>query len=307
MYFGNGFRFWGMTEHIPDNVDWKEFCEGVIDASRVLYKQSGFEETIESKLFDYSFLPPCQVEVLDSGAEVVWIVVHDDKVEDMTLKIHKNVRNYGESSFAKEYTLNSLPSNFLSSTPASARSLWIFMKGTSYTGFLADVEELATHLFQRLQAAVYSEVRKNQVDVIQSSTEGLKKSISSLEEGRMRKFMGDVAKTIDRAIEEIKRIDDYEKKLSSVEKDIRGVRRLVGASREFQDWRVLTTDVEGLKRTHVSKELFESETKRLDQKIDALKEIRFWSKRTLLDIFLASVASASTITAALLAMGIIHF
>jgi hypothetical protein len=299
------FVFW--REPIPKDVDWNEFCKKVLTMSRVLYKQSGFEETIENKLFDRTFLPPCQIEVLDSGAEVVWLVVHDDKVADMTFKILTNVKNYSESSFAKKYNLNSLPRDFLSSKPASARTLWIFMKDSYYTDFSADAEEFATQLFQKLEAKIFSEVRKNQFDVIQSSTEGLKKSLSSLEEGKSRRIMEDVAKTIDKAVKEVKRIDEYEKKLSSMEKDIVSVRQLVGASQEFQDWRVLIADVEDLKKANVSKELFKSEIKRLDEKIDGLREIRFWSKRTLLDIVLASVASASTIIASLLAMGVIHF
>jgi len=37
----------------------------------------------------------------------------------------------------------------------------------------------------------------------------------------------------------IKKIDEYEKRISKIEEDICGVRRIIGVSKEFQDWRVL--------------------------------------------------------------------
>jgi hypothetical protein len=123
----------------------------------------------------------------------------------------------------------------------------------------------------------------------------------------MREYVEGIAEKIDKALKEIKRIDEHEKKLMSVEKDIVGMRRLVGSSQEFQDWRVMASDVETLKKTHVTKELFESEIRRIDQKIDSLKEIKFWSKRAIVDIVLAMVATVSTTIATLMAAGIIKF
>ena len=83
---------------------------------------------------------------------------------------------------------------------------------------------------------------------------------------------------------------------------------------DFQDLRVYTTDVEYLKKTHVHKEVFLVEIKRLDEKINRglealntriedLKAIKFWSKRTLLEIALAVWGAIVT----LYATGILTF
>jgi len=101
----------------------------------------------------------------------------------------------------------------------------------------------------------------------------------------------------------VKKIDEYEKRISKIEEDICGVRRIIGVSKEFQDWRALTSDVETLKKKHVGKDLFESEVKRLDQRIDALKEVKFWSKRTFLEIILAIWGTIVT----LYASGVLRF
>lgn len=61
------------------------------------------------------------------------------------------------------------------------------------------------------------------------------------------------------------------------------------------------------KSHHVPKDVFESEIRRLDQRIDMVKEIKTGSRRMALEIVLAIMAAASTILAALLGAGIIHF
>jgi len=291
----------------PTDVDWKEYLTKVVEISRRIYEVEGVKEFIEERFFDSSFLSPCQIEVLDSGREVVWLLVHDTSLEDMEFKVHRNVKNYGESEFARRYTLNSLPEDFLESKPSDHAELWIFTKQRSYSGLSGEPEDVAYGIFNHLILVAGYKLRENQVSIIKRSTSGLRRSISRLEQEDMRAYVEEIAKKIDKALEEIKRVDEHEKKLLSVEKDIVGVRRLVGVSQEFQDWRTLTSDVEILtKRPHVPKELFESEIKRLDQRIDAFKEIKFWSKRTIVDITLAVIATASTIIAALLAADIIH-
>lgn len=163
--------FWAGA--IPKDVDWKEYLTRVIETSRALYETGFMKEIIEDKFFDSSFLPPCQVEVLDSGKEVVWLVVHDRNVKDMEFEIHKNVENYGESKFARRHTLNSLPEVFLESKPASHRQLWVFMKQHSYTGLGGEPEDVADQILNELMRLVGYEWRRSQVSVIEHSTNGL--------------------------------------------------------------------------------------------------------------------------------------
>jgi hypothetical protein len=106
-------------------------------------------------------------------------------------------------------------------------------------------------------------------------------------------------------------IKELQKRLDT---EVGGVRQLIGTSERFLDWKAFTTDVEHLKTTHIAKETFHSEIKRIDEKIDKsfealntriedLKAIKFWSKRTLLEIALAIWGAIVTLYAA----GIIKF
>jgi hypothetical protein len=288
------------------SINWNEYLTKIIEISRQSYEVERVKNLVKDRFFDSSFLPPCQVEVLDSGREVIWLLVHDTKRKDKEFEIHHNVKNYGESEFARTYKLKTLPETFLESKPSNVAQLWIFTKQRTFSGLSGDPEDVADQILETLMTWARYELREDQVNAIRRSTSGLRESASRLEQKEMRDYVEKFAKKIDRALEEIKRIDEHEKKLVSVEKDIVGVRRLVGVSQEFQDWRTLASDVTALKKKPlVSQGIFTSEIKRLDQRIDALTEIRFWSKRTIVDVVLAAVATASTIIAALLAAGII--
>lgn len=166
-------------------------------------------------------------------------------------------------------------------------------------------------LKEQISIGINSKYRDKQIASIENNTATLKnyiiksKPLNTVE-------LTEITKEIDSALQEIKRIDEHDKKLVSVEKDIVGMRRIVGESKDFQEWRVLTPEVQRLKDEHISRKEFESDIKRLDEKIDSvntrikdLREIKFWSKRAVLDIALAIVATVSTAIAALLAAGII--
>ena len=114
----------------------------------------------------------------------------------------------------------------------------------------------------------------------------------------------EAGKKLEKALREIRRMD----------KEIDRVHRMIGASKDFQDLRAFITDVEALKKSHIHKDVFITETKRLDEKIDRgfealntriedLKAIKFWSKRTLLEIALALLGTIAT----LFATGILKF
>lgn len=150
---------------------------------------------------------------------------------------------------------------------------------------------------------------------IGESSQDLKLSASKIPEPGIRAKVLDATKTIDEALGRMKLLEkDYEKRFGSIEDEIGGVRRLIGATKEYQDFRVLTSAVDEIKKDHVNKPLFDETIRRVDERIDGLstriddmQAIRFWSKRTILDMILGAVATISTIVAALLAAGILHF
>ncbi len=103
----------------------------------------------------------------------------------------------------------------------------------------------------------------------------------------------------------IQRLETTIEKIDELEKREEQTRKLIGQTKEYQDWRVLVSDVYDLKSQHVSRELFESEIKRLEQRIEDIKAIRLFSIRTVLEVSLAIFAAAMTILNALLVLGII--
>jgi len=72
------------------------------------------------------------------------------------------------------------------------------------------------------------------------------------------------AKELDEALEGIRRIDEK----------INRVRKLVRFSQEYQDWKVLVSDVHRLKGEHVPREVFDAKVDELATRIDSLCVIR---------------------------------
>lgn len=157
--------------------------------------------------------------------------------------------------------------------------------------------------------AIARDARKYaETETIESKTEEIKSEAEKVLDENLRERLLKAAEEIEYSLNEMKRLDEHERKISAIEGEIDGVRKLIGKTKEYQDWKALVSEVAEFKKTpHVAKELFESEIKRLDQRIDALREIKFWSKRTIIDIILAVIATASTIIAALFAVGVLHF
>lgn len=294
------------TENLrTGDIDWAEYLRKIVMDSRKMYDETLTKADLD-EVFDETFLPPCQLELLDSGREAVCLLVHDKTLPDMEFRITENIKGYGESEFARKYKFKNLPSEFAQSKPSTHISLWLFTKNMGYSMPCPQDPSVAVrNILEHLMTSLGLISRKRQIGVIEQSTNGLRRHISRLPQKDVRDDIEEITGKIDTALKEMKRIDEHEKKLVSFEKDMTGMRRLVGESKEFQDWRVMVSDVDILKKNHVSKELFESEIKRLDQRIESLREIKFWSKRTALDIVLAVVATVSTTIATLLAAGII--
>ena len=101
--------------------------------------------------------------------------------------------------------------------------------------------------------------------------------------------------------------------IKKFEEDFSALREMVGTD-EHIGWKAFCSDLKHLKATHLEKEVFDAHIKRLDEKIENkidalntriedLKAIKFWSKRTVLEIALAVWGAFMTLYVA----GIIKF
>jgi len=111
-----------------------------------------------------------------------------------------------------------------------------------------------------------------------------------------------------------KSLSELGEAVRNINREIVILRRLVDLTREVKDWKTLISDVDKLKEEYVLREVIDARIERLDEKIDNglealhtriedLKAIKFWSKRTLLEIALAIVATITSLYAA----GILKF
>ena len=149
---------------------------------------------------------------------------------------------------------------------------------------------LARTLFSFMEPQLNAILREKQRERIEETVDDLKRDAKSIPEGVELRA---------KIIENTRRLDSQMKQLDKkVKKEIGAIRKLVGTSKDFLDWKAFSTDVEHLKETHIAKDVFDVHIKRLDEKIDKglealntriedLKAIKFWSKRTLLEIALA--------------------
>lgn len=70
-------------------INWNECLNNAIDNLRVVYGSNLSQKELD-KTFEDSFSSPCQIEVLDSDNEAVWLVVHDKERKDKEFVIKKN-------------------------------------------------------------------------------------------------------------------------------------------------------------------------------------------------------------------------
>ena len=287
------------------SISWKDFLSEFVTTFREEFKKFDLkeQELIRERGFDELPLEPCQIELLDYGVRkaVVILLIHDRTLPDMIFRIHKDVKSLEVSEFTSKYGLSLLLETRAEKIEElfsmSGESTILITKGNAF--FHVGERLTATELVTSLISQAKGLLRTEQVDVIKRSADGLKESISKIPEKGIRDELLATTRKIDASLQEIRRLDE----------DIGKVRKLVGVTKEIQDWKLLVSDIDRLKGEHVSKQVFDAKIERLDEKIEKgleslnqrvdegikalntriedLKAIKFWSKRTLLEIALA--------------------
>jgi len=217
----------------------------------------------EEKGLGSSFLAPCQIEVLNlEGSETTfWLVVHDDTASDMQFTFHTGIKRIEESDFAKKYTFP-VDISRLSRTSFHGSGLTIMTEDWCLS--LGGAERHPTMLAQMMLSRLRETIRNEQVKAIERSTEGLKESIARVPGKQLREELLTNTKRIDAALKEVSRIDE----------ELGKVRQLMGVSKEYQDWRILVSDVSRLKEEHVPREVFDAKISELNAQFASFREIK---------------------------------
>jgi hypothetical protein len=283
---------------------WEEYLTEAVKAFREEFVSTfsrGEQEYVRKHLLDETLLEPCQMEIfeLKAGKGTVLFILHKTTLADMLVNLHTEATTADIRTFyEKEKDHFGVPFDVVEKLLDQRKLQSMLLAYTK--SWLSIASEGKPEGFARsLLTSLRTDIKSAQVKTIEKTTEELKKRIPKIPEKDREEFLGYATK-IDAALQEIARID------AKYSEEIGGVRKIIGASEEFQDFRVFTTEVEDLKKTHIPKDVFVSEVKRLDEKIDKglqalntrmedLKAIKFWSKRTLLDIALAILAVLATL------------
>ena len=248
-------------------ISWEEYLTETVTTFRKEFEKLSYRQRnlLRLKAFHSSFLEPCQIEVLDVGDKesAIWLVIHDNNLPDMTFKSHKNARSPDISEFWRKYEFPILHrEHFEKNLSFEGRLHFIVMRNVEFgTSRDKKPQEIASMV---LSFALRNLIKTEQVNAIERSTLGLKKSIAKVTEKDVRDELMGATQKIDGALKEIKRIDE----------EIGKVRQLVGISQEYQDWRLLVSDVHTLKGEHVPREVFDSRIGELNTRIDSLSEIK---------------------------------
>jgi hypothetical protein len=286
---------------------WEEYATETVKAFREEFNtfSGGEREYVKEHLLGETLLKPTQMEIFELKVQkgTVLFALHKTTLADMSVNLHTEATTDDIRLFLeKEGDSFKLTSEAVTRLLGLKTMPWLLAILGRWLYVDHENKRDPRLLARTILSSLRTDIKSAQVRTIEKTTEELKKRIPRIPEEDREELLAYATK-IDAALQEIARID------AKVSDEIGGVRKIIGASKEFQDFRVFTTDVEDLKKTHVPKDVFVSEIKRLDEKIDSglqalntrmddLKAIRFWSKRTLLEIALAILAALATLYAA---------
>ena len=232
------------------------------------------QKRIRKEALIYSLLDPLQIELgilkaINARKErYIWFLIHDSSASDMEIKIKEIPEENLEGYLASKAKGHDAPALFNTVLDKNVGlTIVISDQYRSFVGFGWEPWRIAKLLF----SDVRERVKREQVRTIERNTQDLKKSIERVTEIELRKELLATTSKIDVALKEVKRIDD----------DVGRVRQLMGVSKEFQDWKLLVTDVGKLKEEHVPREVFDAKISELNTRIDAFKEIKEGYERML--------------------------
>jgi len=305
-------------------VDSPSFLKIYVDNWRNSFRQlSENEQSMIIKTnFSLDFLEPLQVEVISfKNSEVfLWLITHDKERPDLLFTFKLDIEEDPKVFFRNQKKL--APNWYNKFKRGIEIGLLNFEIGGNFGEMINCIDNVTFYFFGN-KILKTDPAKKAQTDVrillletliefekenLDRSTEEILTEAKLIQDESQRKKLLSAAGEIVSSLSRLKGYEEQDKKIAGMKEEIRDVRKLIGASIEFQDWRLLIEDVERLKNSsYISRDFFDNVVKRLDQRIDDIKEIKFWSKRTIIDVGLAVIATASTLIAALLGAGIIHF
>lgn len=300
-------------------IPWKQYLTIVVETFRSHYDKMANEERALAQL-NLTFAKPCQIEFFsfkDDG-QIMFVTLLPNFSDEII--VHENLgKDFNFSSvFDKrlpELNIKEILRRSIKDGKVRPSLSWLSLRGENASFYsFRNLQETYPdpkvygrtrfkEVYELVESILRGRLRQTKIRSIEEEIKEIKAESKKILDESLRLKMLNHAGKISGSILDVKRLEQHEYKLKSIEQEIGGVRKMIGTTKEYQDFRAFTSDITELKKTHVHKEVFESEIKRLDQRIEDLKAIKFWSKRTLLEMALAIIAAIATLYGA----GVIKF
>jgi hypothetical protein len=251
-------------------IDWQTYFNEAIDEFRNQFEKldSKAKEKAIKKFKNDLLFEPCQVEVLEleENGIIAFLISHNANEEDkkVIVKTKVNSESLSERYKSKNYSYSEPELSpiklMLTLAPALNEPFIIFTKNGIFTWYEMTPKQFAEYLFKEIN----KDFREEKFKAIIKSTSDLEKLIAQIPQKETRAKLLSNTKSIDQAMSEIRRLDN----------DMDKVRKMVGMTKEIQDWRVFATDLERIKSEHLPKEIFDAKLTELNTKIEALSDMR---------------------------------
>ena len=271
------------------------------------------EETIKKQLQSFqlntTFFSPCQIEVIEIEKTKIFnlFVTFDKDRPDKEILVTKIPKDTDIKRFIDEHSKR-FPywSKQLSDTdlrmferhkttlrkdvllkqitkqrkPLGTTWMYIDSRSSLYSrafdfrkqGIARFVKETLEH-FNREFARILEGLQK--ISSVERIPADLRAKVGQIKQENIRSDLMKLTDSIEKLIHSYSnRLKDQERLTTAIREDVDGVRQLVGVSTEYQDWKLLVSDVHRLKGEHVPKEIFDAKVGELGTRIDSLSEIR---------------------------------
>lgn len=271
---------------------WEEYVKSNILKFRAQYETSvsGEDKRLVMKnreIFYYSLSKPCQIVVVDflKTYPKCFIILHGEERSDMETRVVEMPFENLSADALKE--IEELTSISLEETQKIVTSMqdmrtrmeewgalmgdWKFF-GNSSVVFerrdfrtMADPFEFSKWQIKHIKNEISRISREKGIDKIEETVGIIKRDAKEIPIVELRTKIIEASQRLEGEIISLRK---------KVDEEIGGVRKMIGDTKEFQDFKVFTTDVSDLKKSHVPREVFDAKVSELGTRIDSLSEVK---------------------------------
>ena len=289
---------------------YREGVEGIVkeEIAKKRFDEETIKNRVQSLQLNTTLFSPCQIEVIKVEKTKIFnlFVTFDEDRPDKEIIVTKIPKDTDIRSFIEEHSKGfpywlkqlgrtdlavfsrhrtTLRKDILLKQIAKQRkplgTTWMYIDSRSSLYFRAFdlrkqgitrfVEEKLRD-FKRGFARILEELEK--ISSIKKIPVDLRAKVRQIKQENIRSDLMNLTDLVDRFIHSYSnQLKDQERLITAIKEDVDGVRQLVGVSKEYQDWKILVSDVDRLKGEHVPREVFESKINELSTKIEAFEKI----------------------------------